>query len=188
MSPPDTPAHWQWFHVILSTYGSWLPGDPRGFRTRHHREHVDGDYKNPPPSGIYEGLHTASQASLKTSPVVLTTEQRVIVGEAIRNRLEELGSTVACLAVGGQHAHVLAKLPPNEARNVVGEAKKKAWFERRDAGFPEKLWAKRPKCDPVKDRRHQVNVYHYILRHEREGAYVWKYVDTYGAPGESHGA
>jgi hypothetical protein len=42
-----------WYHSITSTYGAWLYGDERGFRTRHHREHVDGDYKSPPPRGLY---------------------------------------------------------------------------------------------------------------------------------------
>jgi hypothetical protein len=107
----------------------------------------------------------------------------VIVGDSLRMRLEELDSTVACVAIGGKHAHVLAKLPPQDARNIIGEAKKSAYFAMRNAGFPEKLWAKRPKCDPIKDRRHQLNVYHYILRHEAEGAYVWKYSDSYGASG-----
>lgn len=37
-----------WYHIMCHTYGTWLPGDPRGFRTRHHREHVEGDYKSPP--------------------------------------------------------------------------------------------------------------------------------------------
>ncbi|MCA9024701.1 MAG: hypothetical protein KDA86_05775 [Planctomycetaceae bacterium] len=180
MSPPNTPTSWRWFHVILGTYGSWLPGDPRGFRTRHHRDHVDGDYKNPPPTGLYDGLNGASHSSLKSSPVVLTWDQRVIVGNALRCRLEELKSTVACLAISRQHAHLLAKLPPQQVRDTVGNAKKTAWFKMREAGFPQKLWAKRAKCDPMNDRRHQLNVYHYILRHEREGAYVWRYVDVYG--------
>jgi hypothetical protein len=43
-----------WYHIMLTTSGDWLYGDARGFRTRHHREHVEGDYKNPPPPGIYE--------------------------------------------------------------------------------------------------------------------------------------
>lgn len=38
----------RWHHIILTTYGSWLPGDLRGFRTRDHREHVEGDYRPPP--------------------------------------------------------------------------------------------------------------------------------------------
>jgi hypothetical protein len=46
--PPDDPS-FAWFHAIITTYGAWLDGDARGFRTRHHREHVEGDYKNPPP-------------------------------------------------------------------------------------------------------------------------------------------
>ena len=41
----------RWFHVTAHTYGAWLAGDARGFRTRHHREHVEGDYKHPPPAG-----------------------------------------------------------------------------------------------------------------------------------------
>ena len=39
-----------WWHVTLSTYGSWLPGDQRGFRSRKHKIHSSGDYKNPPPA------------------------------------------------------------------------------------------------------------------------------------------
>ena len=62
--PPHSPDWWRWFHVILGTYGSWLPGDPRGFRTRHHRDHVDGDYKSPPPPGIYEHFHETNTATL----------------------------------------------------------------------------------------------------------------------------
>ena len=42
-----------WFHIVLTTYGSWLYGDERGFRTRGHREHVEGDYKRPPTAGLY---------------------------------------------------------------------------------------------------------------------------------------
>src|SRR4029079_6566514 len=40
-----------WYHVTNHVCGSWVRGDPRGWRSRHHREHVDGDYKNPPPTG-----------------------------------------------------------------------------------------------------------------------------------------
>ena len=38
-----------WYHVNGNTYGTWLPGDPRGWRERGHKKHVAGDYKNPPP-------------------------------------------------------------------------------------------------------------------------------------------
>ena len=51
--PEWPPEDFSWYHVVLTTYGAWLPGDPRGFRTRHHREHVPGDYKAPPPVGMF---------------------------------------------------------------------------------------------------------------------------------------
>src|SRR5690349_5207107 len=45
-----------WFHCTTHTYGTWLRGDPRGWRSRNHREHVDGDYKHPPSNGKYDPL------------------------------------------------------------------------------------------------------------------------------------
>ena len=43
------PNAWNnWYHCVGSTYGSWLRGDPRGFSTFRHREHVEGDYRSPP--------------------------------------------------------------------------------------------------------------------------------------------
>ena len=65
-----------WYHVMGHTYGTWLPGDPKGFRTRDHREHVEGDYRNPPPKGMYDGLHEAAKRAMKREPVFLNREQR----------------------------------------------------------------------------------------------------------------
>jgi hypothetical protein len=166
-------ARMQWYHMITSTYGSWLYGDPRGFRTRHHREHVEGDYKNPPPPGSYEHLEQRSRTSLKQAPVIIPVQFRAVVGMAILNRLEELGTLVVCLSVSGQHCHVFAKLPFGRARDWMGKAKCDAWFKLRDLGWKTKLWGKRGKTIPIRDRRHQLNVYRYIMDHREEGAWVW---------------
>jgi hypothetical protein len=117
-----------WFHMVASAYGSWLPGDPRGFRTRHHREHVEGDYKNPPPAGQYADREQRSRASLKQPPAVIPAPLRSVVGLALLERLRALGALVVCIAVSGQHAHVLAKMPRSSPRFWMGEAKKHAWF------------------------------------------------------------
>src|SRR2546425_10665415 len=81
-----------WFHITTHTYGAWLYGDPRGFRTRHHREHVEGDYKNPPPPGKYDEKNKRSKESLKQSPVILTRNWREEVGIALRDKLLLLGA------------------------------------------------------------------------------------------------
>jgi hypothetical protein len=164
-----------WYHVVLSTYGSWLYGDKRGFRTRHHREHVDGDYKNPPSPGKYDSQEKRSKESLKQNPVVLPTNLRPIIGTAIRDRLENLGAFVLCLSVGGQHIHLLIKTPQGKARDWAGLAKLHAWHVARHRGWRKKLWAKRGKEKSVRDREHQLNVYNYILEHANEGAWVWKW-------------
>src|SRR6266852_9001808 len=88
-----------WIHFVETVYGSWLYGDPRGFRTRHHREHVEGDYKNPPPPGSYENLEQRSRASLKQAPVIIPHQFRAVVGRAVLDRLEKLGAVVVCLSV-----------------------------------------------------------------------------------------
>jgi hypothetical protein len=150
-----------------------LYGDSRGFRTRHHREHVEGDYKNPPPPGMYADKEARSRASLKQEPVAWTPEWRKIVGGALVARLQHLGAFVLCAAVSRQHVHILAKVPRRQARLWSGLAKKHAWFIARDHGWVGKMWGKRGKQAPVRDRRHQVNVYRYILDHKKEGAWVW---------------
>jgi len=33
-----------WYHVNGNTYGTWLPGDPRGWRSYKHKRHVEGEY------------------------------------------------------------------------------------------------------------------------------------------------
>ena len=69
-------AAWNnWLHCTGSTYGTWLRGDPRGWRSRD-REHVDGDYKRPPPKGKYDELHEQSKRLMKRARVVLNPEQR----------------------------------------------------------------------------------------------------------------
>lgn len=163
----------QWYHLIASAYGAWLYGDSRGFRTRHHREHVEGDYKNPPPPGTYAAMERRSRASLKQPPVLFPSEFREVVGYALLEKLESQGALVACVAVGGRHVHVLARMPFGKPRTWMGVAKRHAWFVLRERGWKEKLWGKRGKALPVRDRAHQLNVYRYIMNHAKQGAWVW---------------
>jgi hypothetical protein len=172
---PPQGEKFAWYHVIVTTYGAWLDGDVRGFRTRHHREHIEGDYKNPPPPEQYADRRRRSQESLKQPPVSLEPAWRPIIGWALVERFQQLGGFVLCAAMSRQHGHLLVKLPLGVARAWAGLAKKHAWFIARDAGWQGKLWAVRSRPIKVRDRTHQLNVYHYILDHVHEGAWVWKW-------------
>lgn len=168
----EIPKNFRWLHVVLTTYGNWLPGDQRGFRTRHHRRHVAGDYKNPPQED-FSRLHSQSSTQLTCPSAQIPKDYREIVGIALVERLQLLGGFVLAAAVSNTHIHMLIKVPDHEARHWIGLAKKHAWFEIRDTGWKEKLWAKRGKIQPIQSRSHQRNCFAYILRHIYEGAWVW---------------
>lgn len=162
-----------WFHLIASTYGSWLPGDPRGFRTWHHTEHVEGDYKQPPPSGLYENRHLYAKHLQRHDAIVLSGRFLEAIGVALREQLMAGGGRVLAVAVCTQHAHVQVQLEGGDARLPFGHAKLHAYHLLRDQGWMGKLWAKRSKVIRIRDREHQRNVYRYILDHRLEWAWVW---------------
>jgi hypothetical protein len=162
-----------WFHFVETVHGAWLYGDARGFRTRHHREHVEGDYKAPPPLEQYAEERQRSMGALTHPPVMVPSEWRPIIGTAIHERLTELEVFPLCLSMSGQHLHALVKVRRSvSARDCMGLAKKHAAFEAKARGWVGKLWGKRGKELRIRDRQHQVNVFRYILAHAKEGAWV----------------
>jgi len=164
-----------WYHITAGTYGTWLPGDGRGWRTRHHRRDVRGDYKNPPAKGSGDGLRRLSQRLLKNAPVVLSSSQRQAAGRAVVESLIRQGIETLCLAMGAEHCHLLARVDYDEIRKVIGRAKLHAYHALSNEMSGRRIWAKRSRALPIRDRQHQVNVYNYILKHRASGAWVWSY-------------
>ena len=114
----------RWRHVVISTLNSWLPGDPRGFRTKGHDIHSSGDYKHPPPKGEHAGLHQYSK-QISGNPVVIPRDLREVVGRAILAKLRKLDYQVLVIAVAGMHCHFLVELPEDikRVRHIVGQCK-----------------------------------------------------------------
>ncbi|MCC6909856.1 MAG: hypothetical protein IT430_18125 [Phycisphaerales bacterium] len=184
-----------WYHCMGHTYGSWLRGDERGWRARHHREHVDGDYRRPPAAEAFASQRRLSRALLKRPPVVLSPAQREAACAAMGEKLIALDAQVVELCVGATHFHVLVRFAnwqsPGMAipglcranslqdgrdpvpRHVMGMAKKHAAFALRDCGIVGGAWATRSKMEPVRSRAHQLEVVAYIRRHADEGAAIW---------------
>src|SRR5215207_6778504 len=88
-----------WMHCTGSTYGSWLRGDPRGWRERDHRRHVEGDYRSPPAPGTGDAIFEQSKRLMKREGVTL---------EALRFHEVQ----VVDLCVGARHWHALARFYP----------------------------------------------------------------------------
>lgn len=187
-----------WFHVMGNTYGTWLPGDPRGWRTAHHKHHVNGDYKHPPPPGTGNALHAWAKQHLKHDAVYLSPNQRRLACNHFVEALQHHNIEFTELAMGVIHFHLLARFPlqspaspdagaPTGARAVsinpaprqlTGKAKswtthnlkKAGHFTNRKAG----LWASKCKVKPVTDAEHfEYLRTTYIPRHIDEGAVLW---------------
>lgn len=176
-------AAWRgWYHVTSNTYGTWLPGDPRGWRDRGHRIHVDGDYKHPPPAGCHDSIRKRADSLLTQRPVHLNEPQRALAGRALVEMLSWHAIQVLACCVDGIHFHILTRFSDGEVRPHIGRAKKHATFKLRDTGSSGKVWESGCHVEPVNDRQHQVNVFHYICRHQEKGAWLWTFRDPPPAP------
>ncbi|XAM01186.1 hypothetical protein OT109_07315 [Phycisphaeraceae bacterium D3-23] len=191
----QNPNAWHnWYHCVGSTYGTWLRGDPRGFRTFRHREHVEGDYRKPPAPGVWEAAFETSKEAMKFPPLVLDRSRRECVCTAMVDKLQRDQVEVVALAVASNHFHLLARFPALASeekgrlkkvilqdgrdpapRHYLGRARRHASFELSSAGLKptSPVWADRPKCEPIRDRSHQVNTTRYIAEHMQQGAAIW---------------
>lgn len=166
-----------WYHVDGHTYGTWLPGDPRGWREKRHKKHVEGDYRNPPPDGSGVGLHEHSRSLLKQPPVYLEPAQREVAGRALVEMLVQQGIEVLSVSLDAVHYHILGRFAGGEVRRAVGRAKKHAYYRLRERWEVGKVWQRLCKVTPIADRAHQVRVFGYIRDHGKEGAWTWTFRD-----------
>ena len=165
-----------WWHLILSTYGSWLPGDARGFRNKEHRVHSSGDYRHRPPVGEHRQLHEHAQKSTSAA-VIFSPTQRRDAGQAICQSIKRANVQCLALAAGPTHVHLLVEYDWHwEAiEKLAGRLKQTSSFQLRET-IPGRLWAGRGRPIRIRDRDHHRNVFHYILNHgQKEGAWVWRF-------------
>ena len=180
-------AAWRdWYHCVGNTYGTWLPGDPRGWHTREHRDHVEGDYTCPPPRGKYDTSHERSKRLMKRDAVTLYKDQQQIVLDVVAESLAFNEIPCPVISVSPTHAHVLArfvrgrrtssgKLITDPARHYFGIARKRASRRLSENGSIPRggLWSKRTTVVPITDQSHFENAVDYIQRHIQEGAVIW---------------
>lgn len=167
-----------WRHVIISTRRSWLHGEPRGFRSRKHRIHSSGDYKNPPPAGERAGLLRYHRGQCRGPAVRIPKPLRAELGALLVCAVLAAGHRLLVLSVSRKHAHLLLELPRDRAtvRAVVGTFKCLRTPRLRRA-MPGSVWGEGGKYKPVRDRPHLRSAFRYIRDDQGPGAWTWTFRD-----------
>jgi hypothetical protein len=165
-----------WRHLVISTHCSWLPGDPRGFRSKNHKIHSSGDYNNPPPEGEHGGLYVYSRRNSSTK-VVIPQACRATVGDAILAKLKKLSYRCLAISVSATQAHVQVELPDNisQIRQILGQCKTVSSHAIRDR-VPGRVWARDGGYKPIDTVEHQNSVFTYILG--QKDAWTWSHKEN----------
>jgi REP element-mobilizing transposase RayT len=163
----------RWRHVVINTHATWLHGDAKGFRSRGHRIHSSGDYKNRPPGDEHAELHLHHEGR-SVHPTRLRTEFLGIVGQAILDSLQKKDLNVIAMSVSADHVHALVELPDNvpAIKKIIGWCK---WYGTRAVSeqIQGELWADGCSYKPVDDRSHHRTVYNYILTKQKLPVWTW---------------
>ena len=160
---------------MVNTCCTWLHGDERGFRSRGHRIHSSGDYRNPPPSDEHAGLRGYHERGSR-DPVRFDLAIRILILGAFVRKLRLLGHRVIAASVGEKHLHVLAELPHDldEIRRIMGKCKQRASHAVREA-LPGSIWSEGGEFKWIKDNAHLHNAYNYIRTKQEPGTVVWSH-------------
>ena len=130
-NPPFVPEPLAIF-LTWTTYGSWLPGDARGWVDDH------GLTREPSP-----GLAHQARRLMPEHSVVLTTHQRHAVEDAIVAECTFRGWTLHAVTCRTTHVHVVVSAGERIPHRVMGSFK--AWCSRRlsdDVQGRQRWWTK----------------------------------------------
>ena len=167
----------RWRHIIVNTKNTWLHGEDRGFRHRHHDIHSSGDYRHLPPPGEHAGLYRYMKS--RAGPEVhIPVRCRATIGRAIVTYLCSEGHAVLAISVGRVHTHYLVELPDRvrDIKDIRGETKRiSSRSVKKD--LPGEVWAAGGTYKPVDDRTHLRNAYRYILYEQGPDDWTWSYKD-----------
>jgi len=97
--------------LTWTTYGSWLPGDERGYVADART--LPGDEK----------ILERNRKRRKSQAVILYPQEREIVEQTIRTQAEELGHKLEAVIVCCNHVHLLARRHAQSIEEVVGRYK-----------------------------------------------------------------
>ncbi len=101
------------YFLTWTTYGTWLPGDDRGWVNRHNRKVEVLEEPS-------ESLFSHAWALLKASPLKLDQRMRSVVEQSVSETCEELQWELRVVRVLTTHVHVVLAAPQVPPGKVMG--------------------------------------------------------------------
>jgi len=119
------------YHAIFTTYGTWLPNDPRGSfsNTLYNaelaqlREISYGRQFPHPDRNTLRRFRAAAMPRLARQPYYITNETRHIVAEAFARVVERLRLSVPACAIMNDHVHFLVWRSKQTIEYLVNQLK-----------------------------------------------------------------
>jgi REP element-mobilizing transposase RayT len=135
------------YHIILTTYGTWLPNDPRG---SYSKAVYDAELKalgdlrygrqDPQPDGnTLRRFWTASRGTTKRNPFFIDDSTRDVVAGGFERVVRSLGLTVHACAIMNDHVHLLSLRSKHRIEYVFGQFKSQGTHA---LGLAQTPWAK----------------------------------------------
>jgi hypothetical protein len=107
------------YFLTWTTYGTWLPGDARGWVSRRRR---DGKVVEAPSAA----LESFARDLMTETPVILDLSMRGIADEGIRQACREFHWTIRALEVRSNHVHIVVTAGDAGPGKVMGVLKVRA--------------------------------------------------------------
>ncbi len=132
------------FHVIFSTYGYWLPNDPRGswsdwirnWELLRYGHATKVDTRQSVAKLKYDvALRKRAKASLAYPEVFLTGEQALAVGLGFRTAVEEADYSILACSILPQHVHLVIGPHARDIDRIVGHLKARATQQLNEQGI-----------------------------------------------------
>src|SRR5579885_3665386 len=121
-----------WYHAIFSSYGFWLPNDPRGswsdfvaswellkFGSATKTERRESLAREPHDLN----LRRAAKSALKYPPVRFDIKQRMAIADGIGRACAESEIVLHACAIGLDHVHIVAARHTKTIEQVVAHFK-----------------------------------------------------------------
>jgi len=173
--------------ITSTTYGTWLPGDKRGFvsrvrdfrsedyqevepHTRVMHNKLDTDYDRAIP-----GLRTSAQSLLNGDPIYFNNEQAVVVCNQFVATGQHRGWVVQAIAVMSNHFHIVLTAPASvKSESILRDLKSyasrelnKRWPRPESGRWWTRSGSRREKQEP----QAVTSAIRYVLKHQALAMY-----------------